>query len=469
MVTFTVGLGLDGELTYRSDYETASTGDFASIKAGLKNWPSPRGDTPSALDDLWHAAVNGRGSFFSARDPGHAVDRAERDARRLQTRIGAGAAAATSNLQPVAGDNFAFTAQYQTADWIGDLKAKTIDLSTGIVSAVTLWSASSLLNPLQAHTSRNIFTHDPSDTAGNLMKHVCWPAAGGATCTDGSGLTLAEQGYFNPTQLAQYPAIALDPGKLAAISAEKVLNFFRGERTYEDSGGGAASDLFRLRDSILGDIINAQPSYVKKSPFLYGDAGYARLSNPSRNSRRGTVYAAANDGYLHAFETDVNNNPYFQTAGIGTSITSDDTFQGNNTGNGVERWAYVPGIVLPNVYRLANKPVQPPLPDRRLATGGRHLCDVDLRSAADGTATSSDWRTILVAGLNSGGMGITRWTLPTRCLAASKCCGNSPTAASAIPTRKSRSATRLRIATSACRTATRSSPSATPMENGWSS
>ena len=51
------------------------------------------------------------------------------------------AAGATSNLQPVAGDNFAFTAQYQTQDWIGDLKARTIDLGAGIVSSVELWSA----------------------------------------------------------------------------------------------------------------------------------------------------------------------------------------------------------------------------------------------------------------------------------------------------------------------------------------
>ena len=403
MVTFTLGLGLDGELTYRSDYETASTGDFASIKAGLKNWPSPRGDTPSALDDLWHAAVNGRGSFFSARDPDTLSTALTETLSGLQTRIGAGAAAATSNLQPVAGDNFAFTAQYQTSDWIGDLKAKTIDLSSGIVSAVTLWSASSLLN-LQAHTSRNIFTYDPSDTAGNLMKHLCWPLAGGSTCGDGSGLTLAEQAYFNPTQLAQYPAISADPGKLATVSAEKVLNFFRGERTYEDSGGGAASDLFRLRDSILGDIINAQPAYVKKSPFLYGDAGYAAFQS-NTNSRRGTVYAAANDGYLHAFETDVNNNPYFQTAGIGTDITSDDTFQGNNTGNGVERWAYVPGIVLPNTYRLANKPYS----HRYLTDGSPQVGDICVTSSCGlpptATATSSDWRTILVAGLNSGGIG----------------------------------------------------------------
>ena len=156
--------------------------------------------------------MNGRGVFFSARDPDTLSTALNETLSGLQTRIGAGAAAATSNLQPVAGDNFAFTAQYQTADWIGDLKAKTIDLSSGIVSAVTLWSAASLLDQ-QAHTSRNIFTYDPSDTAGNLMKHLCWPAAGGPTCSDGSGLTLAEQGYFNPTQLVAIPGdLAGDPG-----------------------------------------------------------------------------------------------------------------------------------------------------------------------------------------------------------------------------------------------------------------
>jgi type IV pilus assembly protein PilY1 len=69
MTTFTLGLGLDGTLTYRSDYQTASTGDFFAIKQGTLNWPNPVANAPQALDDLWHAAVNGRGVFFSASNP----------------------------------------------------------------------------------------------------------------------------------------------------------------------------------------------------------------------------------------------------------------------------------------------------------------------------------------------------------------------------------------------------------------
>jgi type IV pilus assembly protein PilY1 len=128
MVTFTLGLGLDGELTYRSDYETAGTGDFADIKAGTggKNWPSPKRDSPTALDDLWHAAVNGRGVFFSARDP-ETLSKALVDTLAgLQTRIGAGAAATSTRTG--GRRQLAFPAQYQTSDWIGDPKAKPFDL-----------------------------------------------------------------------------------------------------------------------------------------------------------------------------------------------------------------------------------------------------------------------------------------------------------------------------------------------------
>jgi type IV pilus assembly protein PilY1 len=69
----------------------------------------------------------------------------------------------------------------------------------------------------------------------------------------------------------------------------------------------------------------------------------------------------------------------------------------------VERWAYVPGIVLPNAYKLANKPYS----HRYFTDGSPQVGDICVTSACglSGTATSSDWRTILVGGLNSGGIG----------------------------------------------------------------
>ena len=49
MTTFTLGLGLDGTLSYRSDYETANSGDFFAIKQGTLagSWPNPAAASPT--------------------------------------------------------------------------------------------------------------------------------------------------------------------------------------------------------------------------------------------------------------------------------------------------------------------------------------------------------------------------------------------------------------------------------------
>jgi type IV pilus assembly protein PilY1 len=410
MVTFTLGLGLDGELSYRPDYETAGSGDFFDIQQGTKKWTVPVADQPTALDDLWHAAVNGRGVFFSAKDPETLTSSLSETLNQLQARVGAGAAAATSNLQPVAGDNFAFTAQYQTNDWVGDLKARTIDLSSGIVATATLWSAATILDG-RDHVDRRIFLYDSGDSAGNKMKHFCMPADVSAVwCNDGAGLTAGEQANFNPTVIA----LTQEGQWTSAGSTQDLVNYLRGDTLNYNTGAAprGANDLFRSRASIMGDIVNAQPAYVRKSPFQYSDAGYsgfksctegtgascagAQFPDPSK-PRRGTVYAAANSGMLQAFETDYNNNAYYQTAGITTSATTDDTFTGNNAGNGVERWAYIPTMVLPELYVLANEPYT----HKYFVDGTPTVGDICLSPCT----AQGDWRTILVAGLNSGGRG----------------------------------------------------------------
>jgi Tfp pilus tip-associated adhesin PilY1 len=86
MITYTLGLGASGLMGYDKDYPTATSGDFYSIKlpenanpdAGICpwqpvgttcNWPKPESNAQTNIDDLWHAAVNGRGTYFSASDP----------------------------------------------------------------------------------------------------------------------------------------------------------------------------------------------------------------------------------------------------------------------------------------------------------------------------------------------------------------------------------------------------------------
>jgi len=385
MTTFTLGLGLDGQLSF--------PGDFAGITTGNPDWPNPQGDTPSALDDLWHAAVNGRGLFFSASNPSELARSLSETLDALKKRVGAGAAAATSNLRPVNGDNFAYTAQYVTQEWVGDVKARTIDLKTGAISSAEVWSAQQQLNN-RLYTDRLIFTLDPTDAydskstaaLGNQLKHFCMPASVGVSpwCDDGAGLTVAEQAYFRTDQLPQYVSWT-DPQK-ANATAENLVNYLRGHQVFEDQGNLSAEDLFRARTALLGDIINAQPAYVKSSPFEYNDAGYIDFREctfgrtptggcpaeqfPTTGQRRqGMVYIASNDGMLHGLNADT----------------------------GAEMWAYIPGIVTPSLYQLASIPYN----HRYFVDGSPTVGDICVDACAD----VADWRTILVAGLNSGGRG----------------------------------------------------------------
>ena len=94
---FTMGMGIDGTLNFQTDYATATSGDYYDLKNGLngKSWPSPITNTSEArIDDLWHAAVNGRGTYFSAKDPDSIVRGFTAALTAIKSKVGAGAAAA---------------------------------------------------------------------------------------------------------------------------------------------------------------------------------------------------------------------------------------------------------------------------------------------------------------------------------------------------------------------------------------
>ncbi|MBM3372897.1 MAG: hypothetical protein FJY44_03385, partial [Betaproteobacteria bacterium] len=434
MVTFTVGLGLAGTLQFDPNYETQTSGDFFDIKQGTKSWPVPTASSETTLDDLWHAAVNGRGTFFSAQDPVALANGIAETLNAVQARVGAGAAAATSNLQPVAGDNFAFTAQYETVSWTGDLRARTIDLSTGTVSTRELWSAQQRLDQ-RAHTTRKIFVFDATDTVvgatvtvngtsrtqnANRLRSFCapdTPLVNNPSCNDGGLLTSTEMStHFKPMGGANGALLQSIPwptdGSLRHLVATSatLVDYLRGDTTNEISSAGSTdlTDLYRNRTHVLGDIVNAQPAYVKAPPFSYTDPFYSAYKTNNAN-RIGTVFAAANDGMLHAFETDPDNVPYYQTAGIGTISTADDTFTGTIsndpvTGEGSERWAYIPSMVFPTLKRLAeaNYSTQ----HRYLTDGSPVVGDICLgHTTSTPCSSAANWRTIIVAGLNAGGRG----------------------------------------------------------------
>ncbi len=373
MTTYTIGL-IDGTLTYQSDYKTATSGDYYNILQGTASWPIPGSDKIENIDDLWHAAVNGRGTYYSARDPSTLSTGLSSTLTSIKKVDGSSAAAATSSLNPVAGDNFAYVASYTTVLWTGDLSSYSIDLNTGALAATPTWSAATQLNgQVGASTdSRTIYVYDSTNANNNYLKPFAW-----------GSLNSTEQGYFNDAvskststdsiYLSQY--LNWTSTQKTAATGETLVNYLRGQTGYEEQSTNT-TQLYRDRQGTLGDIGHSQPVYVKAPPFNYVDPGYndGGSSFKSQNSSRAAVvYVSANDGMLHAFSAST----------------------------GSELWSYIPPMVLPDLWRLA---------DDTYANNHRYYVDgtITIGDVCVASCTSSNsavWKTILVGGLGAGGRG----------------------------------------------------------------
>lgn len=372
MTTFTLGLGARGRMVYSPTYQTDETGDYYAVKMGLKanssagvcswktdgtvcNWPTPSSNQPETIDDLWHAAVNGRGTYFSATNPTSMASGLTAALASVAARTGGSAAATTSNPNVKAGDNFIFESSFTSAKWYGELVRRELNLTTGVPEGDEAWSARDKLDALTPAT-RKIYTYDSS--ASNHTKTFLWGSLSGS-----------EQANFNAAKVAMLSQFCADPGCLnaaARASAEgaNLVNFLRGERANEGEVGDPTKS-FRKRDHVLGDIVNSEAAFIRLPTFSYADDGYAAFKT-ARASRAGRVYVAANDGMLHAFDTET----------------------------GDEKWAYVPSMVLPELYRLADKNY-----------ANLHRYYTDATPVVGDVYFDGAWHTILVAGLNAGGTG----------------------------------------------------------------
>jgi type IV pilus assembly protein PilY1 len=368
MTTFTIGLGVNGNLVYERGYETATSGDYFDIKAGTKDWPDPNVTNTAVsgssltprVDDLWHAAVNGRGTYFSAANAGELADSLTEALDTIGKDPGTGAAAGSSSLRPVSGDDKVFVAKYTPGTWNGSLESFTVNTTTGALNTPTTanWEAGALLKTRDLTTSpRNIWFF----TGAGATKLASFSH---------SNLSATQKAYFDnlctsPAKLAQ--CASLNTNALAKVTGANVVDYLAGKTTYELSAAAADNRVFRTRVTPLGDFVNASPIYVKKPPFLYADAGYASYK-AAQALRTGVVYAAANDGMLHAF----------------------------NASNGQELWAYVPSMVMSNMYRLV---------DRDYGQNTNHRYFVDATPVMGDVFDGTNWRTVLIGGLGAGGRG----------------------------------------------------------------
>lgn len=225
MTTFSVSIGAEGTLNPATD--------LPAITSGGLNWPVSENLQPNSIDDLWHAAVNGHGSFVLATDP-DAFTQALRDALASITERTSSYSNVASNSVSLDTGSQVFNASYVSGTWTGNLTARAVSL-TG-VSATVDWNAS-------IPSTRNIFTFD--GTSGAIFPTTTQLAA--LTRTGGA---------------ANYP-----------VTGSQNAAYIRGDQSQE----GDAAPRLRKRVSLLGDIIGSSPAYVEESKTIYVGANDGML------------------------------------------------------------------------------------------------------------------------------------------------------------------------------------------------
>lgn len=348
MENFTIGLGIPGTLT-------KDTATYNNLVAGSTAWPDPiTNSLGQRIDDLWHAAINSRGQYFSASNPTELVTAFTEVVNNVADRISSSSSVAL-NSGSLTGSNFAYQARFDSSNWTGQLLAYPISASTGVLSTTASWDAAVLLNGQHYDTGRQIITYKPSTRAGI-------PFRTGSLDTSQS------------TALNYNPITATTDTQGSAR-----LNYLRGDASNEGTGNN-----YRVRNrlcglvacppgtntGVLGDIINSGPLYVGPPPFDYPTSletpSYPAFRDLAANKNRTPIiYAGANDGMLHGF----------------------------NASTGLEMFAYVPDKVYNNLSRLAHTPYT-------------HKYFVDGGTMAGDVVIGGVWRSILVGTLRKGGQGI---------------------------------------------------------------
>lgn len=251
MVTFTISIGL------KTTNGLSSVSDVTSSTT----WPDPQPgsctsrscpDVAARLDDLLHAAVNGRGSFVSAASPQSFSDGLAAALAKINERSASFSNASASDSTSLKAGSKIFKASYISGRWTGLLQAQDA------VDGSKVW-ASTDAGVFPSYTSRKVFTR-----SGALTGFVGSNGVNGGTTF--------------PDTTNQLPVLERTGGPAKyAVTAVNNANYIKGDSTNEGSSPGK----LRVRSTPMGDIVDSSPAYVSETD---------------------TVYIGANDGMLHAFD-----------------------------------------------------------------------------------------------------------------------------------------------------------------------
>src|SRR5581483_7399492 len=279
-----LSLGTQGKLPAGNQSVTED-----QLKTGALQWPQPyptvNQPDQSGVDDLWHAATNGRGRFVNADSADELKLGMGQILADITNQAGSRSGVGFQSVNLSATNKYIYRVRFEPG-WGGSLTKVEIDPKTGNEVQEIWRAADQLTNQVLVqpgivdtpwYTQRMIATTDETG------KHVpfLW-----------NNLTPGQQ-----TSLSSTPTVS-----------KAILEFLRGNRTNE----GAKLGNFRVRPSPLGDIVDSQAVYVggPRAPYIdTNDPGYSTFK-AQYASRPARVYAGANDGMLHAFDDATGNESW---------------------------------------------------------------------------------------------------------------------------------------------------------------
>lgn len=324
MVTFAISIGLKAKSGLSSVEEvTAAT-----------TWEAPGYDDSDNVDDLLHAAVNGRGTFVSASSPQAFADGLAAALSKIEERTAAFSNVGASDTTQLNNGTLIFTASYVSARWTGLLRAENA------VTGVEVWKTTDA-GKFAAHGSRKVITR-------------------GGSLTGGVGGTGVGGGAAFPTS-AQETALARTGGPANfAVTGANNASYIKGSTALAGSSPGQ----LRVRSTVMGDVVNSSPAYVADSH---------------------TVFVGANDGMLHAFDAATGIERFAYIPGIINFGHLADISRGDYE----HRW-FVDGPIAISPKTMSPDGAKNILVGA-LGRGGRGLYALDVTSPSTFAASNVKW------------------------------------------------------------------------------
>lgn len=377
MINYNVAFGLAGVVPLTTSvYNSLLAGTtYQDINNNNRSgWPNVNGSS-GRVDDLYHAAINSRGNFFSATKPNELVTALVSIMNSLSARESS-ASSLDLNSGSISGGAGFYQARFSTTDWTGDLFARPLSMgdNSNACNSQTrgsvcdaVWDAGEVNQRTSSiWDNKNVFSINPSLALGAKGTKFRWNAINDeqrALLSNGDNKGELRLKYLRGALASEQN----NGGPFRSRTTSDLGAIVHSSPTFVGNGIDAAGNLdLVLDDEIEGIGKPRHRDFVCTNP-QFGDGFKISSCSSGTFNRKKMLYVGSNDGMLHGFDA---------------SLTS--------TTGGTRLINFVPNAVYKNLWRLT---------EPTFVSGSY----VDGEIATSDAFYSNAWHTVLVGGLRTGG------------------------------------------------------------------